>query len=142
MKTDLYTDRLLQLTAQISCIGHLDAPQAQAKAVSKLCGSEISVEVNVDEQGCVTEFAQQLAACALGQTSASVVAREIIGTSADEFRAIAAEMRAMLKDKGTPPQGRWADLAVLEGVQDYPARHASTLLVFDAILTCFDQLGV
>ncbi len=141
MRTELYTDRLLQLTAQISHIGHLASPQASAKAVSKLCGSEISVEICLDEQGKVSDFAQQVSACALGQSSASVVAREIVGTSVDEFRAVAKQMAEMLKENGPPPTGRWADLSILEGVRDYTARHASTLLVFDAVCNCFAQLG-
>lgn len=142
MQAELYTDRLLQLTAQISHIGHLSMPQAHAKAVSKLCGSEISVELSLDEKGRVSDFAQQVSACALGQASASVVAREIMGTSVAEFRTVATQMQAMLRAGGPPPEGRWSDLSLLETVRDYPARHASTLLVFDAICACFDKLEV
>jgi NifU-like protein involved in Fe-S cluster formation len=72
-------------------------------------------------------------ACLLGQAAASVMGRNIVGTNAKELREVGDTMRRMLKAGGPPPTGRWADLAVLEPVKDYKARHASTLLVFDAV---------
>jgi NifU-like protein involved in Fe-S cluster formation len=72
-------------------------------------------------------------ACLLGQAAASVMGRNIVGTSARELREVGSAMRSMLKQDGPPPTGRWAGLAVLEPVKDYKARHASTLLVFDAV---------
>ena len=81
----------------------------------------------------VTAFGQTVKACLLGQAAASVMGRNIVGSSARELREVGAAMRRMLKEGGPPPTGRWADLAVLEPVKDYKARHASTLLVFDAV---------
>src|SRR6185437_16052597 len=81
----------------------------------------------------VTDYGQTVRACLLGQTSASVMGREVVGSSAADLRAVGATMRKMLKERGPAPSGRWADLAVLEPVRDYKARHASTLLVFDAV---------
>lgn len=142
MLDEIYTRKILDYTANISHIGHLDEPQARAHAVSRLCGSEISVELSLDEQGNIGAFAQQIAACALGQGCAAIVARNIEGCSPHEFRSLARTMRAMLKENGSAPVGRWEDLGLLRSVRDYPARHASTLLIFDAVEKCLDQLGV
>ena len=146
MMNDLYNQRILKLAADIAHIGNLaeDAarPIAKADAVSRLCGSKVHVELAMGEDGKVAAFAHQLEACALGQAASSVMAREIIGTRPDELRALGATMRAMLKQDGTPPTGRWADLEVLEPVREFKNRHASTLLTFDAVENCLAQLGV
>jgi NifU-like protein involved in Fe-S cluster formation len=146
MMNDLYNQRILKLAADIAHIGNLaeDAarPIAKADAASRLCGSKVHVELAMGEDGKVAAFAHQLEACALGQAASSVMAREIIGTRPDELRALGATMRAMLKQDGTPPTGRWADLEVLEPVREFKNRHASTLLTFDAVEDCLAQLGV
>ncbi len=129
---DIYADKLLALAAAISRTERLAEPDASASAHSKLCGSTVAVDARF-AHGRITDFGQEVKACLLGQATASVVAREIVGTSVEEFRAVAAQMRDMLKAGGEPPGGRWADLALLEPVRDYRARHASTLLVFDAL---------
>lgn len=129
---DIYSTRILELAAAIARSDRLAAPDATATAHSKLCGSTITVDLTVAGDT-ITDFGQKVRACLLGQAAASIVGREIVGTTFAEFRAIAAQMRAMLKENGTPPSGRWADLAVLEPVRDYKARHTSTLLVFEAI---------
>jgi NifU-like protein involved in Fe-S cluster formation len=130
--SDLYNTRILELAAAIPRTTRLASPDATATAHSKLCGSTITVDVVVSD-GRVTDFGQTVRACLLGQASASVVGREIIGVSAIEFSAVAMAMRAMLRDGTTQPGGKWADLAVLEPVRAVKARHASTLLVFDAV---------
>ncbi len=135
---DIYADKLLALAAAISRTQRLSAPDASASAHSKLCGSTVAVDVSF-EGGRIADFGQQVKACLLGQATASVVAREIVGTPTDEFREVAAQMRGMLKVGGAPPGGRWADLALLEPVRDYRARHASTLLVFDALEQAISQ---
>lgn len=142
MLNELYTKKILDITAQISHIGRLASPQASAHAVARLCGSEIQVDLSLDETGAVAAFAQEISACALGQACAAIVANHIEGTQPNEIRQVAAAMRTMLRADGAPPEGRWADLALLQGVKDYPARHGSTLLVFEAIEKCLDQLGV
>jgi NifU-like protein involved in Fe-S cluster formation len=91
--------------------------------------------------GKVADYGQTVKACLLGQAAASVMAREIVGSSPDELHAIAAQMRAMLKENGPPPTGRWVDLAALEPVRNYRARHASTLLVFDAVEKALDEIA-
>ncbi len=142
MMNELYNQRILKLAADIPHIGALDKPHASADAVSRLCGSKVHVELSLAADGTIAAFAHQLEACALGQASSSVMAREIIGTTPDELRQIGAQMRAMLKQNGPPPTGRWSDLEVLEPVRDFKNRHASTLLTFDAVEDCLRQLGV
>ena len=114
-------------------------PEATATAHSKLCGSTVTVDV-VMEGDVVTDYGQSVKACLLGQSAASVMGREIIGSRAAELRAVGAAMRKMLKEDGAPPQGKWRELAVLEPVRDYKARHASTLLVFDAVEDAIRQI--
>ncbi len=130
--SDIYSTRILELAAAIPRSDRLAAPDATATAHSKLCGSTISVDLVMDGDT-VVDFGQTVRACLLGQAAASIVGREIVGTKAAEFRAIADAMRRMLKENGPPPGGRFADLAVLEPVRGYKARHTSTLLVFEAV---------
>ena len=147
MLHELYNQRILALAADIPRIGKLDQPQATATAVSKLCGSRVSVDVTMNE-GKVTNFAQQLHACALGRASASIVAHNIIDADADEFHAVADAMRKMLREDAPAPaevlpkewKERWRDLEILEPVRAFKARHASTLLVFDAVEDCLYQI--
>ncbi|WP_434012486.1 iron-sulfur cluster assembly scaffold protein [Methyloceanibacter sp.] len=129
---DIYSQRILELAAALPRTARLAAPQATAKAHSKLCGSTVTVDLAM-EGDVVSDYGQSVKACLLGQSAASVMGREIVGSRADELRAVGAAMRKMLKEGGSPPEGRWADLAVLEPVRDYKARHPSTLLVFDAV---------
>jgi NifU-like protein involved in Fe-S cluster formation len=128
----LYNARILELASEIAPAKKLAHAQGRATAHSKLCGSTVSVELELAD-GKVADYGQTVKACLLGQASASVMARNIVGSSTTELRDLATRMRQMLKQGGTPPDGRWADLAVLEPVKDYKARHASTLLVFDAV---------
>ena len=139
MIDDVYNARILDLAGNPPVASRLDAPDATARAHSKLCGSTVTVDLAMDGD-VVAAFGQEVKACALGQASASVMAREIVGTSADELRTLRKTMTTMLKEGGPPPDGRFADLAWLEPVRDYPARHASTLLVFDAVVDALDQI--
>ena len=129
---DIYSQRILELAAALPRTARLAAPQATAKAHSKLCGSTVTVDLAM-EGDVVSDYGQSVKACLLGQSAASVMGREIVGSRAEELRVVGAAMRKMLKEGGPPPEGRWADLAVLEPVRDYKARHPSTLLVFDAV---------
>ncbi len=129
---DIYSARLLDLAADMPHSDRLDAPDATATAHSKLCGSTVSVDIELDGD-VITNYGQTVKACLLGQASASIVGREIIGVSVDEIREVGRIMRDMLKQGGPPPTGRWADLALLEPVRPHKSRHASTLLVFEAI---------
>lgn len=128
---DLYSSRILQLAADMPRAGRLVAPDASAERTAKLCGSRIVADVIVAD-GRVVDFAQDVEACALGQAAAAVLGANVIGATAGEIEEARDALRGMLKTKGKPPKGRFADVAVLEVVRDYPARHASTLLAFEA----------
>lgn len=133
----LYNDRILALAAAIPPARLLDNPDRAASAHSKLCGSTIAVQLKLDGD-VVTDYGQTVKACLLGQASACVVAQHIVGSRIAEIRDVAETMRRMLKEDGAPPSGTWADLAVLEPVRAVKGRHASTLLVFEAILRALD----
>ncbi|MGB8278689.1 MAG: iron-sulfur cluster assembly scaffold protein [Methylovirgula sp.] len=139
MLTDIYSDKILELAANIPRQGRLAAPDATAKAHSKLCGSTIIVDL-VMRDGKVVDFAHDVKACALGQAAASIMARHVIGSTGPELRQLRDEVRAMLKENGPPPQGKWAEVAVLEPVRDFKARHASTLLTFEATVDAVNQI--
>lgn len=130
---EMYNTRIFELAAEIPRQERLADADASATAHSKLCGSTVSIDLKLDDAGRVSGFGQSVKACLLGQAAASVVGREIVGSSAAELREVGRIMRRMLKEDGPPPTGRWADLGVLQPVKDYKARHASTLLVFDAV---------
>lgn len=129
---EVYNTKVLELAANMPRAGRLKNPQATASAQSRLCGSRITVDLCMAD-GVVTEYAQDVRACLLGQASAAIMGANIIGSTAAELREVGAKMRAMLKGNGHVPTGRWADLAILKSVRHYPARHASTLLAFDAV---------
>jgi NifU-like protein involved in Fe-S cluster formation len=130
--SEIYNQRILELSAAIPPADRLQDADGTATAHSKLCGSTVTVDLRLDGDR-VVAYGQTVKACLLGQAAASVMAHNIVGSSAAELRAVGATMRKMLKAGGPAPAGRWADLAVLEPVKDYKARHASTLLVFDAV---------
>jgi NifU-like protein involved in Fe-S cluster formation len=139
MLNDVYNRRILELAADIPRAGRLPHPAATATAHSKLCGSTVVVDLAM-EGDTVTDFAHDVRACALGQASSSVMARNVVGSNASELKAVRDQMYRMLKENGPAPGGRWADLAVLEPVRDYKARHASTLLTFDAVVDAINQI--
>jgi NifU-like protein involved in Fe-S cluster formation len=139
MLNDVYNRRILELAASIPRLGRLDHPDATATAHSKLCGSTVTADIKMDGD-VVTDFAHEVKACALGQASSSIMARNVVGARAQELRELRETVRRMLKQNGEPPTGKWADIAVLEPVRDYKARHASTLLTFDAVVSAIDQI--
>ena len=134
---DLYSAKILELAASLPAVRRLPRPDGTARAHSKLCGSTIEVDLTLADNR-VTDYGQSVKACLLGQAAAAAMAREIVGTTTAELRQVGAQMRAMLKDGGLSPTGRWADLAALEAVRDVRSRHASTLLVFDAVERALD----
>ena len=140
MLNDVYNKRILELAADIPKQGRLAQPDASATAHSKLCGSTVTVDVTLKD-GRIADFAHDVKACALGQASSSIMARHVIGSTPEEMRALRDQVRRMLKENGAPPQeGKWADVAVLEPVRDYKARHASTMLTFDAVVDALNQI--
>lgn len=139
MINDVYNAKILGFAGNIGRIGRLDDPDATATAHSKLCGSTVTVDLRMDGD-VVTDFAHDVKACALGQASSSIMAQHVIGATSAELREVRETMRRMLKENGAPPDGRFADLKYLEPVRDYKARHASTMLTFDAVVDAIGQI--
>ena len=139
MIDDIYNARILEFAGNIPRIGQLDHPGASATAHSKLCGSTVTVHLAM-EGDVVSDFAHEVRACALGQATSSIMARHIVGAGADELRRLRETMLRMLKEDGPPPEGRFADLRFLEPVRAYKARHASTMLTFDAVVDAIGQI--
>lgn len=135
---DLYHPRVMELAADIQHVGRLDAPDGAATKVSRVCGSVVTVELALKD-GVVSDIAVHPKACALGQATTGVLAAYAIGATPKEIRDARDALRAMLKGEGPPPTGRFWELRHLEGVRDYPARHASTMLAFDAAVEALDQ---
>ena len=139
MLNEVYNRRILELAGNIPRLGRLPDADATATAHSKLCGSTVTVDLKMDGDQ-VTDFAHDVKACALGQASSSIMASHVVGSTATELRELRETVRRMLKENGSPPQGKWADIALLEPVRDYKARHASTMLTFDAVVDAIGQI--
>jgi NifU-like protein involved in Fe-S cluster formation len=139
MINEIYNRKILEFAADIPRLQRLDAPDASATAISRLCGSKVTIDLTMDGD-VVSDFGHEVKACALGQASSSIMARRVVGSTADELRAVRASMYAMLKEGGPAPTGKWADLEALLPVRDFKARHASTLLTFDAVVDAVDQI--
>lgn len=137
--SDLYSEKILDLVGNAAQPGRLADADVSARKVSRVCGSVIDVDLKVKD-GIIVGYGHEVSACALGQTSAAVVAREVVGTPVGAFLAVRQQMHDMLKADGAPPEGKWADLRYLEPVRNYPNRHMSTLLVFDAIAAALEKL--
>lgn len=139
---DLYHNRILELAGDIPHVGHLDQPEGESLKVSRVCGSTVSVEVALDPDGRVMAIAVDPKACALGQAAASILAREAAGRSLAEIRAARDRLRDMLKGSAEPPsagEGAFWEIRHLAPVRDYPPRHASTLLAFDAAVEAIER---
>ncbi|TYR31030.1 iron-sulfur cluster assembly scaffold protein [Mesorhizobium microcysteis] len=139
MINDVYNAKILGFAGNIARIGRLENPDATATAHSKLCGSTVVVDIRMDGD-VVTDFAHDVKACALGQASSSIMAQHVVGATAAELRSVRDTMLRMLKENGAPPNGRFEDLKYLEPVRDYKARHASTMLTFDAVVDAIGQI--
>ena len=136
---DVYNAKILEFAGNIPRVGRLDNPDATAKAHSKLCGSTVTTDIRM-EGDVVSDYAHDVKACALGQSSASILAANVVGRHAEELKELRSTMHAMLKENGPPPDGAFADLRFLEPVREYRARHASTLLAFDALVDAIEQV--
>jgi NifU-like protein involved in Fe-S cluster formation len=140
MLDSIYNRKILELAGDIPRLGRLSAPDATARAHSKLCGSTVVVDLSVRD-GRVSDFAHDVKACALGQASSSLMARHVIGATPAELIDLRDTMRRMLKEHGPPPAGKWSDFAALEPIREYKARHASTLLTIDAVVDALGQIA-
>ncbi len=139
MINEIYNGKILGLAADIPRLQRLDHPDATAQAISKLCGSKVTVDLKLKD-GVVSDFGQDVKACALGQATSSVMGRHILGSTPEELRELREQMYKMLKEEGPAPSGKWAELEALLPVRDFKARHASTLLTFDAVVDALNQI--
>jgi len=139
MIDDIYNRKILGFAADIPLLQRLGAPDATAVAHSRLCGSKVTVDLSMKD-GVVSDFGHEVKACALGQASSSIMARHVVGSTPAELRAVRDQVYRMLKEEGPAPSGKWADLEALLPVRDFKARHASTLLTFDAVVDAVNQI--
>jgi NifU-like protein involved in Fe-S cluster formation len=139
MLDHIYNQKILEFAADIPRLHRLERPDATAIAHSKLCGSKVTVDLEMKD-GVVSDFGHEVKACALGQASSSIMARHVVGSTAGELRALREQMYDMLKNNGPAPTGKWKDLEALTPVRDFKARHASTLLTFDAVVDAINQI--
>ena len=139
MLNDVYNKRILELAGNIPLLERLPAPDATASAHSRLCGSTVTIDLTMDED-VVTGFGHDVRACALGQASSSIMARHVVGATVSEIRQAREDMLAMLKADGEGPTGRFEEMRFLKPVKDYKARHASTMLTFDAVVDAIGQI--
>jgi NifU-like protein involved in Fe-S cluster formation len=136
---DMYHNRVLELAADIPNVGMLTDADGSATKLARICGSTVRVDVKLSDDGNTIEaIAVDPKACALGQAATAILAEHAVGATYDELVEARNAMRAMLKDGGEPPRGRFWELRHLEGVRDYPPRHASTMLPFEAILEAIE----
>lgn len=136
---DIYNTKILEFAGNIGRIGVLADADAVSEKHSKLCGSKVRVHLKVRD-GVVTDFTHEVKACALGQASSGIMARHVVGATSAELRQARLDMLAMLKEDGEGPSGRFEDMRFLKPVKDYKARHASTMLTFDAVVDCLDRI--
>lgn len=139
MLDDVYNAKILEYAGNIQHLGDLENPDAKSRVHSKLCGSTVDVALKI-QNGKVSDFSHTVKACALGQAASSIMASVIIGSRPQELRELRDTMYAMLKEGGDAPQGKFAEFRFLEPVREYKARHASTLLTFDAVIDCLNQI--
>ncbi len=140
MNEPLYNTTILRLAASIPHQTRLAAPQASARKVSPVCGSRVTADVVLGENGRIAEFGQEVRACALGQASASVLGSGVIGKDAAALRRAHTALAAFLKGDGNVPPD-WPGLAVFTPAQAHKARHASILLAFDAAASAAEDAG-
>jgi NifU-like protein involved in Fe-S cluster formation len=136
---DIYNSKILEFAGNITLTGTLEDADASAQAHSRLCGSKVRIWLKMDGDT-ISAFSHDVKACALGQASSSIMARHVVGATADEVRRAREDMLAMLKADGEGPAGRFADMRYLLPVRDYKARHASTMLTFDAVVDAIGQI--
>lgn len=142
MDAPLYNAEILRLAASIPLTERLAAPDATVVRVSPICGSRVSVDVVLGEDGCIARFGQEVRACALGQASASILGRHVLGETAESLRQAQGLLKTWLKGADEFPAqlaASFPELALLAPARAHPARHPSILLAFDATAAAAEQ---
>jgi NifU-like protein involved in Fe-S cluster formation len=140
MIDDIYSQKILQLAGNIGRIGRLEEADARVHKVARLCGSTVTVYLNV-ENDVVSDFAHEVRACALGQASSAIMAQQIVGATSGELRSARDQMLKMLVGEGEGPDGRFEQAKLLLPVKDFKSRHGSVMLTFDAVCEALDQIS-
>ncbi|AGF74477.1 nitrogen-fixing NifU-like protein [Bartonella australis AUST/NH1] len=139
MIDNIYSNKILEYAAHISRIGRLDNPDATSKKYAPICGSTVIVDLKV--KNCIiVDFAHEVRACALGQASSSLLASHIIGKKTQSLKILHETIQSMLTKNGPPPSAPFEAFACLQPIKDYKVRHASTMLTFDAVIDCIEQI--
>ncbi len=138
--SELYSSKILGIAARLPESKKLKFYDAKSKKTSTICGSSVEVFIKVKNNK-ICDYAHNVSACALGQTSCTIVYENIINSNIDELYELRDIMLNMLKNNGKAPSGKWSDLQYLQVVRDFPARHSSTMLVFEAIIDCLDKIN-
>lgn len=140
MASDLYHNRLLELAANIDHLDPIEPEEARVEKVSRICGSTVEIALSLnDEATHIDAISVSPKACALGQASTAILAKDAVGARIEEVRSARDALKAMLKENGPPPEGRFWELRHLQAVADYPPRHTSTLLAFEAAVAAIDE---
>ncbi len=135
----LYSNQILALASDLPHVGRLANPHASSKRRAPLCGSMVTIDIAM-ENGVITEYAQDVKACALGQASAAILGENIIGCSIVQVRTARDQMAAMLRENGPVPEAPFEGFEVLVPARDFANRHASILLAVEATLDAMSQL--
>lgn len=141
MIDEIYNKDVLRLAGNIGRIGRLKDPDVSVTRTAPLCGSGIVVDLGIKD-GVVTDYAQEIKACALGQAAASVIAEHVIGADLTELGALRDRMAAMLAGDEPPPGGKWAALAALAPAKSATARHGAIMLAVDAVIEALQETTV
>ena len=138
--SNLYHNRVLELAAEIPHLGHLDNPDGSSEKVSRVCGSTVRVDIKLSvDKETITKIGVTPKACALGQATTAILAMNAVGTKPEEIMTARDDLFAMLKNGAQPPQGKFWELRHLQAVADYPIRHTSTMLAFDAAVSALEH---
>jgi NifU-like protein involved in Fe-S cluster formation len=126
----LYNTEILRLAATIPYHDRLPDPMGTSEKRSPICGSRVTVDINVDDQGRVTEAGLLVRACALGQASSSLMGASVIGKSPEELAIARDALTAWLAGEGRLPD--WPGFELFTPALPHSARHASIRLAFEA----------
>ncbi len=141
MKTpisSLYQDKLIDLASEAVNLERLKRWDTTATAVSKACGSSVTVDLLLSGE-VISAVGQKVDACALGSASSVIASSKLVGKSYKEIYEIRQELVNMLQNGGSVPSGEWSELGLFESAKDLKNRHQSILLVFDAVLSALGR---
>ena len=136
MNAPLYTLEVLRLAGSLPEPVTLERVDGSAELRSPTCGSTVYSEVQLKD-GRVTALSQQVQACAFGQASAALVARNAPARNRNEIAAALDQLAAWLSgDRSASPD--WPGIDALAPARSRQSRHGAILLPFRALLAAMD----